>query len=199
MSDARIRDLERASRGGDGQAAARWLQERARAGAISARRIALAAHCGHPGAELLAPSCAGPRGLRPWLRGLAAHGPLGAVAVVLVALTARAHRGGRPSPNAARARAAAFDWLACPCRAHTAAAIELRAGLVFSPDDLATLDVACLDVVGLAGRRSGARACDQAWTVISLASRRPDLATIAPALRPPVVAWALEGVLPPRD
>lgn len=195
MTDTRIRDLERASRG-DPQAGAKWLQERARAGALSQRRIELAAHCGHPGAELLT-SRAGPRGLRPWVRGLAGHGPLGAVALVVVALTARAHKAGRPSPNAARARAAAFDWLECPCRRHAETADELLARQGH-PDDLATLDVGCLHVVGLAGRRSLRRAAEQAWLVISLASDF-DLPAIAPRLRPPVLAWALDDVLPRRD
>ncbi|MGE0706816.1 MAG: hypothetical protein AB7N76_06385 [Planctomycetota bacterium] len=70
MSDERLRDLERASAGGDLEARVALLQERLRRGLLDAERLALAAYAGDEAALRLSPLRI-PAEPQAWLEGLA--------------------------------------------------------------------------------------------------------------------------------
>jgi len=75
VSDAGLRRLERAARGGGAAARARWLRARLRAGAVSADGLRLAAYLGDPAAGLAAGTEPGDDAcLERWGWGLEAFG-----------------------------------------------------------------------------------------------------------------------------
>lgn len=75
MSDASRREAERDAAGGDPQAAARLLVERVRAGDLPAERLELAAHLGDAAARLALGVTPAGRRLGPWLDELVRRWP----------------------------------------------------------------------------------------------------------------------------
>jgi len=122
VSDARLRRLDRAARGGGAAARARHVRALRRAGDLAAARRLLVDHLAPPGR----PGAPGPpRGFDEWLTALEAWGPEATIRAA-VAAARRVHplwEAARPAdPRPAEAIRAAEDWLGAPDRDRAAAA-----------------------------------------------------------------------------
>jgi len=140
MADDRLRRLEREAAGGDPEARARLLRERARSGELPRERLGLAAWLGDPAAAAaLGPEApAPPEEVGRWAAGAARFGQEAFVRLGGAAL--RRVLSGRPAgasrEAAERVLAASDAWTACPCCEHAEAA--RRAADAEQPPNLLT-------------------------------------------------------------